>query len=239
MKLRFFTVILALAVSACSTGAYRPGGPGSTVPVVQNSELPPPQVSDLTTFSRPYVIGPHDKLSVDVFGVEALSREEVQIDASGRLSYPLAGELDAAGKTPAELARLIEDRLRGSYVREPQVTVNLRETVSQVLTVDGQVTQPGLYPVVGRMTLMRAIAQARGVSEFARLEDIVVFRTVNGQRMAALYNLRAIRGGYYDDPELYANDVVVVGDSEARRLFRDFLTLAPVLTYPIVTLIQQ
>ena len=75
------------------------------------------------------------------------------------------------------------------------MTVNLKETVSQVITVDGQVTEPGLYPVVGRMTLMRAVATAKGLSEFAKLNDVVVFRTVKGQKLAALYDLHAIRRG--------------------------------------------
>ncbi|MBC7042118.1 polysaccharide export protein, partial [Salmonella enterica subsp. enterica serovar Enteritidis] len=81
-----------------------------------------------------------------------------------------------------------------------------------------------LYPVNGRMTLMRAVATAKGTTEFAKLDDVVIFRTVNGQKMAALYNLKAIRQGAYDDPEVFANDVVVVGDSPARRLFKDILT---------------
>ena len=117
--------------------------------------------------------------------------------------------------------------------------MNLKETVSQVITVDGQVKEPGLYPVIGRMTLMRAIATAKGADEFAKLNDVVVFRTVSGQKMAALYNLKAIRRGFYDDPEVYANDVVVVGDSQARRLFKDALQIVPLLTTPLILLLRN
>ena len=134
---------------------------------------------------------------------------------------------------------MLESRLRGAYVRDPQVTVNLKETVSQVITVDGQVKEPGLYPVVGRMTLMRAVATAKGAAEFAKLEDVVIFRTVKGQKLAALYNLRAIRRGAYQDPEVFANDVVVVGDSKARRLFKDLLQIIPALSTPIVVALQR
>ena len=66
-----------------------------------------------------------------------------------------------------------------------------------------------------------------------------MFRTVNGQNMAALYNLDAIRRGYYEDPEIFANDVVVVGNNPARRIFRDVLTAAPLLTTPIIALLQN
>ena len=56
--------------------------------------------------------------------------------------------------------------------------------------------------------------------------------------MAGLYSLEAIERGLYDDPAIYANDIVVVGDSPQRRLFRDFLTVAPLLASPLVTILQ-
>jgi polysaccharide export outer membrane protein len=176
---------------------------------------------------------------IDVFGIEELSKKEVQTDASGRISFPLAGIIEAAGRTPAEVEEEIEARLRSRYVRDPQVTVNLKETVSQVITVDGQVKRPGLYPVIGKMTLMRAVATAEGTAEFAKLEDVVIFRTVKGQQLAALYDLKAIRRGNYGDPEVFANDVIVVGDSQARRLFRDALQVVPLLTTPLIIALQN
>ena len=206
---------------------------------METAELPMPDRTDLIGEDRPYLIGPFDKLVIDVFGIEELSKKEVQTDASGRISFPLAGVIEAAGKTPAEVEELLEGKLRGSYVRDPQVTINLKETVSQVITVDGQVKEPGLYPVVGRMTLMRAVATAKGAAEFAKLDDVVIFRTVKGQKLAALYNLRAIRRGAYQDPEVFANDVVVVGDSKARRLFKDLLQIIPALSTPIVVALQR
>jgi polysaccharide export outer membrane protein len=210
------------------------GTASSSVEAVRTGGLPEPDRADLFAQNRPYLIGPFDKLSIDVFGIEELSRKEVQTDAGGRISFPLAGVVEAAGKTPAELETVLEERLRGRFVRDPQVTVNLKETVSQVVTVDGEVKEPGLYPVIGRMTLMRAVATAKGATEFARLQDVVIFRSVNGQKMAGLYNLKAIRRGYYDDPEVFANDVVVVGDSSARRLFRDVIQIVPAIATPLV-----
>ena len=181
-------------------------GPSSQVRVIDALALPPPTSADLVSQSRPYLIGPFDTLMIDVFGIEELSRREVRADAGGRISFPLAGTIDAAGMTSAEVETEIASRLRRSGVRDPQVTVNLREAVGQVVTVDGQVRQPGMFPVIGRMTLMQAVAGHRGLAEFARLDDVIVFRTVNGERFAALYNLRAIRRGTYDDPEVFANE---------------------------------
>ena len=228
-------VVIALAGAATLASCAGPARltPGPHLTVAAETALPPPTRTDLAAQERPYRIGAFDKLAISVFGIPELS-QTVQADASGRISLPLVGAVEAAGKTPEELAADIEEQLRGRYVRNPQVSVNLDETVSQVITVDGQVREPGLYPVIGRMTLMRAVATARGTTEFARLNDVVVFRTVGDQEMAALYNLSAIRRGLYPDPEVFANDVVVVGDSSARRLFRDILQAAPLITTPII-----
>jgi polysaccharide biosynthesis/export protein len=238
MPRHVFILVLAALVSACAGKAPKTIGGDPSIKVMQGTELPAPERTDIVLEDRPYLIGPFDKLTIDVFGIEELSNREVQTDASGRISFPLAGVVEAAGRTPAEVEEILEARLRERFVRNPQVTVNLKETVSQVVTVDGQVREPGLYPVLGRMTLMRAVATAKGTSEFAKLEDVVVFRTVKGQNMAALYNLKAIRNGAYPDPEVFANDVVIVGDSQARRLFKDALQIFPLLTTPIILLLQ-
>ena len=235
-KLAVLLVAIA-TLSGCAGPSALGGGQG--IQVISGTALPTPDRGDLLSETRPYLIGPFDRLTIDVFGVEELSAREVQTDASGRISFPLAGIVEAAGRTPAEIEEEIEGRLSARYIRDPQVTVNLKETVSQVITVDGQVREPGLYPVIGKMTLMRAVATAKGASEFAKLQDVVLFRTVKGQDFAAVYNLEAIRRGNYEDPEVFANDIVVVGDSKARRLFKDALQVAPLLTAPLFFLLQN
>lgn len=229
-------ILLSIAISGCGGPSQLGGSPDVTV--VSSEGLPEPTRVDQLSSNRPYLIGPFDKLKIDVFGIEDLSKE-VQIDASGRLSFPLVGVVEASGLTPGELSDELEKRLQGRYVRDPQVTVNLEETVSQVITVDGQVGKPGLYPVIGRMTLMRAVATAGGTSEFAKLNDVVIFRSVNGEQLAGLYNLKAIRRGAYSDPEVFANDVIVVGDSQARRLFRDLIQASPLITTPLIILFRN
>ena len=233
---RFSVLLLAIFLTSCAGQTILGDSPDVTV--VSSDGLPEPTRVDLLSSNRAYLIGPFDKLKIDVFGIEDLSKE-VQIDASGRLSFPLIGVVKASGLTPGELADEIENRLQGRYVRNPEVTVNLEETVSQVITVDGQVDKPGLYPVIGRMTLMRAVATAGGAGEFAKLDDVVIFRTVNGEQLAGLYNLKAIRRGNYSDPEVFANDVIVVGDSQARRLFRDLIQASPLITTPLIILFRQ
>lgn len=230
-------LLLGLALTACA--GRQPLVSTDRLAVISDmSTLPAPDRGDLTASDRPSLIGPLDTIQVDVFGIAELGRE-VQVDASGRISMPLVGEIDARGKTSSELARAIEVALRYRFVRNPEVTVNIKRSVSQVVTIDGSVMKPGLYPVTNQMTLLRAVASAEGLSEFARLDDVVILRTVKGQRMAGLYNISAIRRGAYDDPPVYANDVVLVGDSPQRRIFRDFIALSPIIASPLVAIFNR
>ncbi len=228
--------LMASALAGCTR--HQPLQTTARLNVIEGSSiLPPPDRSDLTAADRPALIGPLDTIEVDVFNVPDLSRE-MQVDASGRIAMPLAGTIDARGKTSEELAQAIQTALRARYVRNPEVTVNIKSSVSQVVTIDGQVVEPGLYPVTNQMTLMRVIASAKGLSEFARQDDVVILRTVGSQHMAGLYNVAAIRRGAYDDPPVFANDVIVVGDSPQRRLFRDFVSLSQILAAPLIAVVQ-
>jgi len=236
--MRKFCIAFLLAAALAACGGKVPLESTDRLTVVKDSAgLPAPARQDLTAADRPSLIGPLDTIEVDVFGIPDLGRE-AQVDASGRISIPLAGTIDARGKTSEELARSIETALRARYVRNPQVTVNIKSSVSQVVTVDGQVVEPGLYPVTNQMTLMRSIASAKGFSEFAKSDEVVVLRTVGGRKMAGLYNVEAIRRGIYDDPPIYANDVIVVGDSPQRRLFRDIVALSPIIAAPLIAILN-
>lgn len=226
-------VLIAANVAGCAKSVI---GADPNVQLVQRAELPAPTRADVLAAERPYLVGPFDKLRIDVFGVEQLQNKEFQVDASGRLSFPFAGTIEAGGLTPGEISDVLGDRLRGKILRDPQVTVNLSETTSQIVTVEGAVRAPGRYPAIGEMTLLRTIAVAEGTTDTAQTDSVLIFRQVAGNRYVGAYNLKAIRQGNYPDPEVFPNDVVVVGDSATRKLFRD---LAPLLTSPLVVLLQR
>ena len=233
MRAIFAAVILAMA-SGCAS--VPPLQSNESIQVVDASELPPPAAAGM---EGGYEIGVFDRLLIDVLGFEELAKREVQVDAAGNIALPIAGSVRAAGRTPDQVAQDIKARMQAGYIRNPQVSVNLFQSTSQYITVEGQVTEPGNYPLVGDMTLMRAVAAAKGPAEFAKLDDVVVFRTVNDKRMVALYNLAAIRRGYYSDPQLYAKDVVVVGDSPGRRLFTRIIEASSLITAPIIALVSS
>lgn len=231
-------IAVPLLVAGCG-GSVKPIGGAPGLRVIESAVLPTPTFEDYRVPGRAYAIGPFDKLRVDVMGMPEFSLDEIQADAGGKFSVPLAGSIEASGKTPEEVSAIIRSRLQAGHVRDPKVSVNLLETVSQQITVEGEVKKPGLYPATGRMTLLSAIARAEGTTDFTNLKDVIVFRTVDNQKYAALYNLSAIRRGVYSDPEIFANDQVVVGDSPQRRLFRDLLQVVPLITTPLVIALQR
>lgn len=227
-------LIMAGALAACASTPRLGGDP--QLSVYNGSELPAPAPVDLTAQARAYFVGPYDKLKVDVFGIPELSGRDVQVDEAGRIFFPPAGSINVSGKTLNEVGQELALQLRANHVRDPQVSVTLTQAVSQVVTITGEVKTPGNFPVFGRMSLMRAMSLSGGLSEFAKQDDVVIFRTVGGHRYAALYNLKAISHGQHPDPEVYANDIVMVGDSPGRRLFKDMATIIPLVTTPILVI---
>lgn len=213
-------VTASLAVTACaSQGA---SGAVSTTAFTPVSE--PAQA----TISHSYRIGPQDKLNISVFQVKELTLEEVQVDGSGNISLPLIGNVVAGGRTATELSTEIANRLRGQYLQSPQVSVSVAEAISQKVTVDGSVIEPGVYKMSGPTTLLQAVAMAKGPDpRAANLSRVAVFRTVDGQRTAAVFDIKAIRAGRAPDPEIIGNDVIVVEGSAIKGAMREVLSALP------------
>jgi polysaccharide export outer membrane protein len=176
-----------------------------------------------------YRISPLDRINITVFQVKDLSLTDVQVDANGHVLLPLIGSVDAGGRTTTELSAEIAAKLQEKYLQQPQVSVVVSESVSQKVTVEGAVTEPGVYELKGPTTLLQAIAMAKGPSRVASLPHIAVFRRVDGKRMAAVFDLNAIRSGSMDDPQILANDEVVVGLSNLKAGMRDALAALPAI----------
>lgn len=124
--------------------------------------------NDLPQTRQEYRIGPEDLIEVSVFEVPELSRT-VRVSASGEISLPLIGAVRAAGLSPLELEQVLTERLRTNYVRDPQVSVFLREYKSDPVSVMGAVKVPGLYQIQTRRSLVEVLAMAQGFSESPRM----------------------------------------------------------------------
>lgn len=182
---------------------------------------------DKATPPTEYLIVPGDVVSLSVFGEPDLTFEKLPVDDAGFIQVPLAGAVHVATLTPAQASTLIATKLGARYLRNPDVTLNVIEQTGQMVTVEGQVMKAGAYPVDGQTTLLGAIALAQSPTRIAKLDEVVVFRTVNNQRMAARFDVSRIRAGRDPDPQILGGDVVVVGFSQAKSIYRDFLTAAP------------
>lgn len=230
-------MVMLGVLSGCA-GKIAPIGGAPSLVAVEASSMPEPAPSSSAGAGQ-FQLQAFDKVRIEVFGIDTLQRS-VSVDGDGRIAFPLVGELEARGKTPAELAGEIERALRSAnFVRNPDVTVTILEAPGRTVAVDGQVNRPGEFPVLPNATLMRAVALAGGVTKDARIEDVVLFRNVGDQRYVGLYNLGAIRRGGYADPRIYSGDIVVVGESRQRRLLETLLQATPLLTTPLILLFQS
>ena len=225
---RSLKVLVALTTAAILAGC---GGPRMDI-----DQMTAAQPVDLLTVqaiaapSTEYRIGVGDKLDVRVFQVADLSFEELVVDTSGNINLPLIGAVRSAGRTAGEMSSDIAARLASQYLRDPQVTVTVKEAASQKITVDGAVTKPGVYEMRGSTSLLQAVAMAEGPTRVADLTKVAVFRSIDGRRSVAVFDLSAIRQGRASDPQVLGDDVVVVDTSRLSSALREVVGALPALS---------
>lgn len=220
---KYAAILLLLAsasLTACSSQLY------SALPTRDAAYTLMPPIDRAVTPSE-YLIAPGDVVSLSVFGEPDLTFEKLPVDDAGFIQVPLVGAVRVATLTPAQASTLIASKLGTRFLRNPDVTLNVIEQTGQVVTVEGQVLKAGSYPVDGQTTLLGAIALAQSPTRIAKLDEVVIFRTIQNQRMAARFDLSRIRAGRDPDPQIFGGDVVVVGFSQAKSIYRDILQAAP------------
>lgn len=196
----------------------------------------PYQVEDFGTPDSPaplsleedYKIAPLDTLKITVFQVADLSGD-YEVDLTGRVALPLIGNVKAVDMTTSQLDERITTMLSAKYLQHPDVTVGVKQSSTRVVTVDGSVRAPGVFPVRNQMTLMQVVAMARGTDDTANPHRVAVFRQIKGQRMAAAFDLVSIRRGQMEDPQIFSGDIVVVDGSKIRALQREIMSAIPLL----------
>jgi len=149
---------------------------------------------------------------------------------------PLIGDVPVAGLSSGDAADRIADRLGQRYLVSPQVTIFVKKAVGRRITVDGEVREPGLFPVDGRLTLSQAVTLAKGPTRLASLSQIIVVRQIDGERQAAMFDLAAIRRGKAADPEILPGDMIIVGLSRAKAILGGTLLAAPALAAGFIAL---
>lgn len=128
--------------------------------------------------SRPhddkFVIGNDDVLAISVWNEPNLTRS-IPVRSDGKISLPLAGEMQATGKTPVQLEHDISEKLKG-FITAPEVNVTVEKVNSRKFNILGEVGKPGSYPLTASTTIVDAIALAGGLRDFAKKTGIYVLR---------------------------------------------------------------
>lgn len=223
--------LLTLLLTACATDNMRDVRRGEARMVTTTDSLPPPDVRatpDNPLAGRDYRIGPQDVVELAVFQLPELNGR-FRVNSQGNISLPLLGPIEAAGKTVPALEAEITTRLAEDYLQNPQVSLFIAEYTSQTVTIEGAVGKPGIYSLKGQTSLLQAIVIAGGLAESANPRGIIIFRQVQGERLAAVFDIRDIRGGNAEDPQIYGNDLIIVDESGTRSAWKDVLQALPII----------
>lgn len=206
-------------LAGCSTSNVNPNLPqGSAAYDTIPATIPVPTA---------YSIRPKDILTLRVFGEPDLSQDDLRVDDVGVIQVPLVGPLLAKGRSSDEISHQIRDSLAKRYLVDPKVSLSVKEAAPSYVSVEGEVEKPGVYQMQGRTTLLAALAQAESPTLTAKLDEVVIFRTIDDKPMAARFNLKDIRVGNSPDPMIVDGDVVMVGFSRSKGLWQDVLKTAP------------
>lgn len=157
-----------------------------------------------------YLISPADELDISVWK-EVDLQKQVLIRPDGKLSFPLVGHIQAAGKTPEEVEQTITEKLK-KYIPNPVVTVTLMKVAGNKIYVIGKVAKPGEYNVGGYVNVMQAISLAGGLSTYASTNSIKILRLENGKQIAVPFKYSQVEDGdnLEQNIQLKTGDVVIV-----------------------------
>lgn len=163
-----------------------------------------------TGLAEDYKIGIGDVLKIETWKEEDLTLEAAQVRPDGKITFPLLDDLQAAGKTTVELKKVIEEKL-AEFVEAPTVTVTLVGPVSQQYYILGEVQTVGAFALNKKLTIVQAFALAKGFTEWASKDEIILFRKVGGKEQVIKIDYGDIvKGKLGKDIELKADDIIVV-----------------------------
>jgi polysaccharide export outer membrane protein len=196
--------ILAFVLAAVVSPIYAQQTAGTTA--APASDATPKSATD----DPNYIIGPQDTLDVSVWKEPELTRT-VPVRPDGKISLPLLNDVQAAGLTPSQLMSQITTGL-SKYMNSPQVTVIVTAVSSQRIYILGEVSRPGAYVMIPGMTVLQALSNGGGLTQFANRSKIYVLRQENGKQVHLLFNYKDVLSGKRNDENimLKSGDTIVV-----------------------------
>jgi polysaccharide biosynthesis/export protein len=167
-----------------------------------------PAAAAVATDPEHYLLQPGDVLIISVWKEKDLDTPEVLVRPDGGLSFPLVGDIDAAGHTIEEVRQTLTKRLK-PFIPDPVVTVLIKGIGGNHVYVLGKVNRPGEFPFSRRVDVMQALSLAGGTTPFAALNDIVILRRQNGEERVLRFRYGDIERG----KNLEQNVVLESGDT--------------------------
>lgn len=179
------------------------------VSLVGCSDPPPSEYPTQQVYVEDTTLGAGDMFEVRVFRQDDMTGT-YSVSSEGTISFPLIGEVEVAGKTPADVERELRERLAEGYLKNPQVSVLVKEYKSKKISVFGQVREPGTFAYSEGMTVVEAVAQAGGFTDLARKNAVSVTRAVGKEKTKFTVPVENIGEGKADNFYLRPGDVVFV-----------------------------
>lgn len=203
-------MILFIALPSCTATSYTSKTPDEVnevkKPITQAKKAPPQKIE-----SDQYRISSGDFLEIVTWKEPDLTKEVV-VRIDGMITFPLLGDIEAKGRTPMELKDAIQSRLQ-DYLKDPLVTVTVKNAESQRFYIIGEVNNTGVHPMNKPLTLLQALALAGGFTEWANKKEILVIRDENGKenvKTINYYDLINEKGLLHRNVWIEANDTIVV-----------------------------
>lgn len=166
--------------------------------------------SDTKAESGDYKIGVGDVLNIQTWKEDDLSFDAVFVRNDGKITFPLLDDIQAEGRSTMELKQDIETKL-ADFVEAPTVTVTLAGSGSQKYYILGEVQNVGEYPLIKKLTVIQAFALAKGFTEWASKDEIILFRRHQGkEKMIKIDYDDITEGNLKNDIQLKADDIIIV-----------------------------
>lgn len=177
--------------------------------VIACSDPPPSEYPSQQVYLEDTTLGPGDLFDVRVFQQEQMTGT-YSASPEGTISFPLIGTVEVNGKTPAMIETEIRNRLADGYLKDPQVSVLVKEYKSKKISVFGQVRNPGTLAFTEGMTIVEAVSRAGGFTQMARKNAVTVTRPAGDEKQSFTVPVESIAKGKADQFFMRPGDTVFV-----------------------------
>jgi polysaccharide biosynthesis/export protein len=193
------TVLLMVTAANSGVATAQAQAPATAPPAVQGVPLP-----------EGYVIGPEDVLSIQFWRDDQMSSDAV-VRPDGKITLRLLNDIEASGLTPPQLREVIA-KAASKLLEDPTVTVIVKQINSRKVTVIGEVAKQGPQPLNGPLTVLGAIGQAGGFTDYADKEKILIIRTEGGKQVPRKFNYQEVVEGRKLEQNIFLlpGDIVTV-----------------------------